>query len=432
MAMMEIPGEVAEKLNTLDEKTPLADLQEGAVLLAQLHKAGYNTAGQAARLRDIFTQRITSANDALDAAIGLNQTHAAGGARGILALESLSGTSGGGLASVLEQEDRLAGVVEALELVAGMVDPTLIHGLVGEVTRVEKILESPEMLPAMDGRVALLHRAGAALSLLGVSAGEFGAVTQALPGLDSVVAAARATQASGDPEALSTYVAQMGRALDPLLSDAAAMEIIVADTEVFAKWVGLAPVMDAVAGNPTAFSAVVGNRAAWGLVVGSRVASEAVANSNDAMREVFASEVASREVFSSAVALAELMKNTAGQDAAMQQNTNLQNNRDIIWDTLKKNTNKFVRQTALYENNVTTLNFYANNYTNSIVIATLKYYGGSVAHANMIHRTGGTAASMTAIPRPSSVDRVDGVSFKGCTFTEISNGQVLIEVWQVR
>ena len=472
MAMIEIPGEVAEKLNTLDEKTPLADLQEGAVLLAQLHKAGYNTAGQAARLRDIFKQRISNANDALDAAIGLNQTHAAGGARGILALESLSGTSGGDLASVLEQEDRLTGVVEALELVAGMVDPTLIHGLVGEVTRVEKILESPEKLPAMDGRVALLHRAGAALSLLGVSAGEFGAVTQALPGLDSVVAAARATQASGDPEALSTYVAQMGRALDPLLSDAAAMELIVADTEVFAKWVGLAPVMDAVAGNPTAFSAVVGNRAAWGLVVGSRVASEAVANSNDAMRvvvasevarrevfasevasrelfasevasrelfasevasrELFASEVASREVFSSAAALAELMKNTAGQDAAMRQNTNLQNNRGIIWDTLKNNTNKFVRQTALTGDYVTGLNPYANGYPNSIVIATLGYANDSSARTNMIHRTGETAASMGTTNWPQSVSRADGVSFKGCTFTETGNGYLAIEVWQAR
>ena len=504
MAMIEIPGEVAEKLNTLDEKTPLADLQEGAVLLAQLHKAGYNTAGEAARLRDIFKQHIGNANDALDAAIGLNQTHAAGGARGILALESLSGTSGGDLASVLEQEDRLAGIVEALELVAGMVDPTLIHGLVGEVTRVEKILESPEMLPAMDGRVALLHRAGAALSLLGVSAGEFGAVTEALPGLDSVVAAARATQASGDPEALSTYVAQMGRALDPLLSDAAAMEIIVADTEVFAKWVGLAPVMDAVAGNPTAFSAVVGNRAAWGLVVGSRVASEAVANSNDAMRvvvasevasrevfasevasrevfasevasrevfasevarrevfasevarrevfasevasrevfasevasrELFASEVASREVFSSTVALAELMKNTAGQDAAMRQNTNLQNNRGIIWDTLKNNTNKFVRQITRVGGPVATLNPFANSYLNSIVIATLGYYNDSSSRTNMIHRTGGTAASMATISQPSYVSRADGVSFKGCTFTETKYGYgyLAIEVWQVR
>ena len=442
MAMIEIPGEVAEKLNTLDEKTPLADLQEGAVLLAQLHKAGYNTAGQAARLRDIFTQHISNANDALDAVIGLNQTHAAGGARGVLALESLSGTSGGDLASVLEQEDRLAGVVEALELVAGMVDPTLIHGLVGEVTRVEKILESPEMLPAMDGRVALLHRAGAALSLLGVSAGEFGAVTEALPGLDSVVAAARATQASGDPEALSTYVAQMGRALDPLLSDAAAMEIIVADTEVFAKWVGLAPVMDAVAGNPTAFGAVVGNRAAWGLVVGSRVASEAVANSNDAMRvvvasevarrEVFASEVASREVFNSAAALAELMKNTAGQDAAMRQNTNLQNNRDIIWDTLKNNTNKFVRQVAQANDGVSALNTAANSYPNSIVIATLGYYSNSSSRTNMIHRTGGTAASMGTTRQPSSVTRADAVSFNGCTFTETGDGQAAIEVWQVR
>ena len=482
MAMIEIPGEVAEKLNTLDEKTPLADLQEGAVLLAQLHKAGYNTAGEAARLRDIFTQHISNANDALDAAIGLNQAHAAGGARGILALESLSGTSGGDLASVLEQEDRLAGIVEALELVAGMVDPTLIHGLVGEVTRVEKILESPEMLPAMDGRVALLHRAGAALSLLGVSAGEFGAVTEALPGLDSVVAAARATQASGDPEALSTYIAQMGRALDPLLSDAAAMEIIVADTEVFAKWVGLAPVMDAVAGNPTAFSAVVGNRAAWGLVVGSRVASEAVANSNDAMRvvvasevarrevfasevasrevfasevarrevfasevasrevfasevasrEVFASEEASREVFNSAAALAELMKNTAGQDAAMRQNTNLQNNRDIIWDTLKNNTNKFVRQVAQAYDDVSALNPAANSYPNSIVIATLGYYNSPAYQTNMIHRTGGTAASMGTTRQPSSVTRVDAVSFKGCTFTETGDGQAAIEVWQAK
>ena len=472
MAMKEIPGEVAEKLNTLDEKTPLADLQEGAVLLAQLHKAGYNTAGQAARLRDIFTQHISNANDALDAAIGLNQTHAAGGARGILALESLSGTSGGDLTSVLEQEDRLAGVVEALELVAGMVDPTLIHGLVGEVTRVEKILESPETLPAMDGRVELLHRAGAALSLLGVSAGEFGAVTEALPGLDSVVAAARATQASGDPEALSTYIAQMGRALDPLLSDAAAMEIIVADTEVFAKWVGLAPVMDAVAGNPTAFSAVVGNRAAWGLVVGSRVASEAVANSNDAMRvvaasevasrevfasevasrevfasevarrevfasevarrEVFASEVASREVFNNAAALAELMKNTAGQVAAMRQNTNLQNNRDIIWDTLKNNTNKFVRQTALVRDYVSDLNPYANSYPNAIVIATLGYANDPSARTNMIHRTGETAASMGTINCPQAVTRADGVSFKGCTFTETGNGYSAMEIWQVR
>ena len=432
MAMKEIPGEVAEKLNTLDEKTPLADLQEGAVLLAQLHKAGYNTAGQAARLRDIFTQHISNANDALDAAIGLNQTHAAGGARGILALESLSGTSGGDLTSVLEQEDRLAGVVEALELVAGMVDPTLIHGLVGEVTRVEKILESPETLPAMDGRVELLHRAGAALSLLGVSAGEFGAVTEALPGLDSVVAAARATQASGDPEALSTYIAQMGRALDPLLSDAAAMEIIVADTEVFAKWVGLAPVMDAVAGNPTAFSAVVGNRAAWGLVVGSRVASEAVANSNDAMRVVAASEVASREVFNNAAALAELMKNTAGQVAAMRQNTNLQNNRDIIWDTLKNNTNKFVRQTALVRDYVSDLNPYANSYPNAIVIATLGYANDPSARTNMIHRTGETAASMGTINCPQSVTRADGVSFKGCTFTETGNGYSAIEIWQVR
>ena len=462
MAMIEIPGEVAEKLNTLDEKTPLADLQEGAVLLAQLHKAGYNTAGQAARLRDIFKQHISNANDALDAVIGLNQTHAAGGARGVLALESLSGTSGGDLASVLEQEDRLAGVVEALELVAGMVDPTLIHGLVGEVTRVERVLESPEMLPAMDGRVALLHRAGAALSLLGVSAGEFGAVTEALPGLDSVVAAARATQASGDPEALSTYIAQMGRALDPLLSDAAAMEIIVADTEVFAKWVGLAPVMDAVAGNPTAFSAVVGNRAAWGLVVGSRVASEAVANSNDAMRvvvasevarrevfasevarrevfasevasqEVFASEVASQEVFNSAAALAELIKNTAGQDAAMRQNTNLQNNRDIIWDTLKNNTNKFVRRTFWSNYSMYALRNVANDYPNSIVIARLDYYGSSNYLANMIHRTGGTAASMGTTSRPSSVDRADAVSFTGCTLTETGDTRGTIEIWQVR
>ena len=167
-------------------------------------------------------------------------------------------------------------------------------------------------------------------------------------------------------------------------------------------------------------------------VFASEVARREVFASEVASREVFASEVASREVFNSAAALAELMKNTAGQDAAMRQNTNLQNNCDIIWDTLKNNTNKFVRQTALYQNNVTTLNFYANNYPNSIVMATLKYYTGPVAHADMIHRTGGTAASMTAIPQPSSVDRADGVSFKGCTFTGISNGQVLIEVWQVK
>ena len=164
----------------------------------------------------------------------------------------------------------------------------------------------------------------------------------------------------------------------------------------------------------------------------SEVARRELFASEVARRELFASEVASREVFSSAVALAELMKNTAGQDAAMRQNTNLQNNRGIIWDTLKNNTNKFVRQVAQASDGVSALNTAANSYLNSIVIATLGFYNDSSAHTNMIHRTGEIAASMGTTFRPSSVGRVDAVSFKGCTFTETGDGQAAIEVWQVK
>ena len=167
-------------------------------------------------------------------------------------------------------------------------------------------------------------------------------------------------------------------------------------------------------------------------VFASEVASREVFASEVASREVFASEVASREVFNNAAALAELMKNTAGQDAAMRQNTNLQNNRDIIWGTLKNNTNKFVRQTALVGDYVSGLNPYANSYPNSIVIATLGYANDSSARTNMIHRTGETAASMGTINCPQSVTRADGVSFKGCTFTETRNGYLAMEIWQVR
>ena len=186
------------------------------------------------------------------------------------------------------------------------------------------------------------------------------------------------------------------------------------------------------------FASEVARRELFASEVASRelFASEAarreVFASEVARRELFASEAASREVFNNAAALAELMKNTAGQDAAMRQNTNLQNNRGIIWNTLKNNTNKFVRQVAQANDGVSALNTAANSYPNSIVIATLGFYNSSSSRTNMIHRTGGIAASMGTTSQPSFVGRVDGVSFKGCTFTETGDGQAAIEVWQVR
>ncbi len=184
--------------------------------------------------------------------------------------------------------------------------------------------------------------------------------------------------------------------------------------------------MTAVVASETALTVVVASEIAMTAIATSEIAMAVLAASETAMATVVDSEIAITAVTESETALAAVVLSSAAKKVLVAHNTVLQSSRERIYETIKTS---WVKKGEQQSDGVSQANALANAH-NGLVFATLGYFSSNTtARTTMLHAGGTVAATAGSTSNPSKLGSIDGVSFKGCTFTEKGDGYVAIEVW---